>query len=164
MRIIRADTGDHYQTIEALARRIVPDFYATYFDVAAAEWMVENGHTAKVLESQARQGYRHYLLEGEGGFAGYFALHTEGRVMLLSHFYVLEEYRGKGFGQVAMDFIRREAEAAGVAAIELLVLRRNKATVAFYRKNGFFPVAEVLTRLGNGAVLEDYRMRKELDR
>jgi diamine N-acetyltransferase len=164
MRIIEANTKEQLRTIEVLARRIVPDFYATYFDVAAAEWMVDNGHTVSVLEAQARKGYRHYLMNLESKPVGYFALSTEGVKLKLSHFYVLEEYRGKGFGQFAMDFIIREAAAAGAHHVELLVLRRNKATVAFYRKNGFFPVAEVLTRLGNGAVLEDYLMRKEIDR
>jgi len=164
MRIIEATTKEQFGAIEALARRIIPDFYATYFDVAAAEWMVDNGHTAAVLEAQARKGYRHYLLQLKAVVVGYFALHTEGRVMKLSHFYVLEEYRGMGFGQLAMDFIQHEAETARVRHLELLVLRRNKATVGFYRKNGFFPVAEVLTRLGNGAVLEDYLMRKEIEK
>ena len=94
MRIIEATTKEQFGAIEALARRIIPDFYATYFDVAAAEWMVDNGHTAAVLEAQARKGYRHYLLQLKAVVVGYFALHTEGRVMKLSHFYVLEEYRG----------------------------------------------------------------------
>ena|SRR5579872_1176197 len=164
MRIIGANTREQLQTIEVLARRIVPDFYATYFDIAAAEWLVDNGHTVPVLEAQAKKGYRHYLIESEGKFVGYFALLAEGGMLKLSHFYVLEEFRGHGFGQLAMDFIVGEAVAAKARCVELLVLRRNKATVAFYRKNGFFPVAEVLTRLGNGAVLEDYLMRKEIEK
>ena len=84
-------------------------------------------------------------------------------MVVLSHFYVLREYRGRGLGQLAMTFIDREVTVMGARRIELLVLRVNSAAVGLYRKNGYAVAAEVLTRLGNGAVLEDYLMRKEVD-
>ena len=163
MSITRANTGEQYATIEALARRIVPDFYAPYFERETAEYLVESGHTAAALEALAGRGYRHYLIECEDMAVGYFSLLEQGEMMLLSHFYLLEEYRGRGLGQEAMDFIHREAEAVGVRKIELFVLRRNKGAVGLYQKNGYIFAAEVMTRLGNGAMLKDYLMRKLID-
>lgn len=163
MRIITADKAEHFVLIEALARRIVPDFYAPFFERATAEYLVESGHTAAALTVQAGRGDRHFLIEGEGRPVGYFSLAGDGERVLLSHFYVLREYRGRGLGQLAMDFIDRQVTAMGGRRIELFVLRQNSAAVGLYRKNGFAVAEEVLTRLGNGAVLEDFLMRKEIE-
>jgi GNAT superfamily N-acetyltransferase len=158
--ITPAHTAQHFLTIETLAREIVPDFYEHFFARATAEYLVEHGHTAKALEEQAASGGRHFLIECEGKKVGYFSLCVRGELMLLSHFYVMASYRGKGLGGGAMAFIEQEALATGVEKIELFVLRRNKAAVGLYKKYGFFCVAEVMTRLGNGAVLDDFLMRK----
>lgn len=163
MRIITADTVEQFGLIEGLARRIVPDFYAPFFERATAEYLVESGHTAAALTAQAARGYRHFLIEGEGRPVGYFSLAMEGERILLSHFYMLRAYRGRGLGQLAMDFIHREVTAMGGHRIELFVLRENSAAMGLYRKNGYVVAEEVLTRLGNGAVLEDFLMRKELE-
>lgn len=163
MRIIAAHTVEHFALIEGLAWRIVPDFYAPFFERATAEYLVESGHTAEALAGQAGRGCRHFLIETEGRPVGYFSLVLEGERVLLSHFYVLGEYRGRGLGQLAMEFIDRQVAAMGGRRIELFVLRENYAAVGLYRKNGFVVAEEVLTRLGNGAVLEDFLMRKEIE-
>ena len=192
MAIFVAHTTEHFAMIEALARRIVPDFYAPFFDKATAEYLVESGHTAAALAAQVAKGYRHYLIgagetsgeagetlseagetlseageasgEAGGRAVGYFALGLrEDDGVLLSHFYILREYRGRGLGQLAMEFIDRQVTAMGARRIELFVLRENTAAVGLYRKNGYVVAEEVLTRLGNGAVLEDYLMRKAVE-
>jgi diamine N-acetyltransferase len=171
MTITEAHTVEHFATIEELARRIVPDFYTPYFERATAEYLVESGHTAEALAAQAERGYKHYLIEaaGHGGAGGagrpvgYFSLAPNENDVLLSHFYVLRECRGRGLGQLAMQFIDKEVAAMGARRIELFVLRENVAAVGLYRKNGYTVAEEVLTRLGNGAVLEDYLMRKDID-
>ena len=206
MAIFAAHTAEHFATIEALARQIVPDFYAPFFDKATAEYLVESGHTAAALAAQVAKGYRHYLIDagetsgeagetsgeagetsgeagetsgeagetlseagetsGEAGgrAVGYFALGSrKDDGVLLSHFYILREYRGRGLGQLAMEFIDRQVTAMGARRIELFVLRENTAAVGLYRKNGYVVAEEVLTRLGNGAVLEDYLMRKAVE-
>jgi diamine N-acetyltransferase len=177
MTIKFAQTTEDFAVIEVLARRIVPDFYAPFFERAVAEHLVISGHTAVALHAQAAGGYRHYLIESGGEPVGYFALHGGGhepavangagedRVTLqLSHFYVLAEFRSRGLGRLALAFIDREMKDMGAGAIELFVLRRNAGAVAFYQRHGFAVREEVLTRLGEGAVLEDYVMRKEIER
>jgi ribosomal protein S18 acetylase RimI-like enzyme len=186
MAIITANTIEHFTTIEALAWRILPECYAPYFGRTNAEYLVESGHTAEALAAQAAKGYRHYLIEvadnpqsglesdraggtGNGRAVGaqpvgYFSLCAEEEHgVLLSHFYVLPEFRGRGLGGLALEFIDREVTAMGGRRIELFVLRENHAAVGLYRKKGYTVAEEVLTRLGNGAVLEDYVMRKDVE-
>jgi ribosomal protein S18 acetylase RimI-like enzyme len=164
MAIFAANTAEHFATIEALARRIVPDFYAPFFERATAEYLVESGHTAAALAAQVGRGCRHFFVGEMDRPVGYFSLAPEGDGgVLLSHFYILREYRGRGLGQLAMKFIDRQVTEMGGRRIELFVLRENTAAVGLYRKNGFIVAEEVLTRLGNGAVLEDYLMRKAVE-
>ena len=163
MQIIRAERGSQYAIIEGLARRIVPDFYGAFFAVETAEYLVESGHTAGALAAQAERGSRHFLIDCDGEAVGYFSLSVDGTTMLLSHFYVLTAWRGKGLGREAMAFIEEEGRKLGVSRIELFVLRENLGAVGVYARSGFEVAAEVLTRLGNGAVFEDYLMRKVVD-
>src|ERR1700743_581421 len=114
MAILPAHTMDHLRTIEALAWQIVPDFYAPFFERETGEYLVESGHTAAALTQQAARGDRHFLIQREEVTVGYFSLQAGDEGLLLSHFYVLPGFRGKGLGREAMAFIDREASAAGV--------------------------------------------------
>lgn len=164
MTIEFAQTVEQFAVIEALAQRIVPDFYAAFFAVETAEYLVESGHTAGALAAQAERGSRHFIIDCDGDAVGYFSLSVEGTTMQLSHFYVLASWRGRGLGREAIDFIEETARASGVSRIELFVLRENLGAVGMYGRCGFEVAEEVLTRLGNGAVLEDYVMRKCVER
>jgi diamine N-acetyltransferase len=163
MSIIAANTEAQYAVMEGLARRIVPAFYGAFFAVETAEYLVESGHTAGALAAQAERGSRHFIIDCNGEAVGYFSLGVEGSVMLLSHFYLLAEWRGKGLGKMAIVFIEETARGLGVSRIELFVLRENLGAVGVYAGSGFEVAEEVLTRLGNGAVLEDYVMCKVID-
>ena len=163
MSIIAVETEAQYAVVEELARRIVPDFYGAFFAVETAEYLVESGHTAGALATLAERGSRHFMVDCNGEAVGYFSLDIGGTTMLLSHFYLLAEWRGRGLGKMAMAFIEEAARKWGVERIELLVLRKNEAAVGMYARTGFEVAEEVLTRLSNGAVLEDYLMRKVID-
>ena len=150
--------------MEALGRRIVPDVYKEYLPPEFGAYFVESLHTLAAFERQVGEGYRHYLIEMDDQVIGYFALHEEERTMVLTHFYLLKEYRGKGIGQQVMDYVHREAAELRVNKIELLVLRANAGAVGLYRKMGYSVAEEVLTPMGSGHLLEDYRMQKVIDR
>jgi ribosomal protein S18 acetylase RimI-like enzyme len=164
MKITAAYTREQFETMEALGRRIVPDFYAQYLPAECGSWLVEASHTVQAFEAQVGEGYRHYMVGIGDEVVGYFALHEEDRTMVLTQFYLLKEWRGRGIGQGVMDFVHREAEELRVKKIELLVFRKNAAAVGLYRKNGFLVAAEVITPMGMGYSVEDYVMQKSFDR
>ena len=164
MKITSAYTRDQFAAMEALGRQIVPDFYSQYLPPAVGDYLVESSHTMNAFETQVGEGYRHYMVEMDGRAVGYFALHEEERTMVLTQFYLLKEFRGKGIGQRVMDFIHREAKELRVRQVQLLVLRKNESAVGLYKKNGFFVAAEVMTRLDGGYALEDYLMQKRFDK
>ena len=72
--ITRANTTEHYQTMEALGRAVVPEVYVPYFPREWADYLVESSHTAIALEGQAARGYRHYRVEVDEMLVGVFCL------------------------------------------------------------------------------------------
>jgi len=164
MNITAAYTREQFETMEALGRRIVPDFYAQYLPAECGDWLVEASHTVEAFEAQVGEGYRHYMIEMDDEVVGYFALHEEERTMILTQFYLLKSWRGRGVGQRVMDFIHREAEELRVRGVRVLVLRKNEGAVGLYRKNGYAVTAEVLTPMGGDRTVEDYIMIKRFDK
>jgi GNAT superfamily N-acetyltransferase len=164
MNITAAYTREQFETMESLGRRIVPDFYVQFLPAECGDWLVESFHTVDAFETQVGEGYRHYMIEIADEVVGYFALHEEDRTMILTQFYLLKEWRGKGIGQRVMDFVHREAEELRVRGIRVLVLRRNEGAVGLYRKNGYLVTAEVMTPMGGDRTVEDYIMHKRFDR
>ena len=163
MKITAAYTREQFETMEALGRRIVPNFYAQYLPPECGSWLREASHTIEAFETQVGEGYRHYVVEMEGQPVGYFALHEEDRTMVLTQFYLLEEWRGRGIGQRVMDFVHGEANELRVKKVEVLVLRKNEPAGGLYRKNGYAITAEVITPMGLGQTVEDYVMQKSFD-
>ena len=164
MKITPAYTREQFETMEALGRQIVPDFYSQYLPPECGDYLVQVSHTIGAFEAQVGEGYRHYMVELDGRVIGYFGLHEEDRTMVLTQFYLLKEFRGKGVGQRVMDFIHREAAELRVTTIKLLVLRKNEGAVGLYKKNGYLVAAEVMTPMGGGYAVEDYVMQKRFDR
>jgi ribosomal protein S18 acetylase RimI-like enzyme len=60
-----------------------------------------------------------------------------GRDAFVDEFYLLEEYRGRGWGRRAMKFVEDAARAAGIRTLHLEVVESNTAALQLYRKLGF---------------------------
>ena len=82
------------------------------------------------------------ILDGAGA-VGYvvlcfgYSLEWLGRDAFVDEFYMLEEYRRRGWGRRTMEFVEDAARSAGVRTLHLEVVRQNRATLEVYRKLGF---------------------------
>lgn len=50
--------------------------------------------------------------------------------------YILEEYRGQGFGKVMLAFLARQASESGCGRLEWAVLDWNEPSIVFYKSLG----------------------------
>jgi GNAT superfamily N-acetyltransferase len=64
-------------------------------------------------------------------YSSFLALPT----LFLEDFFVLDEYRRNGVGQVLFDFVKQTAKREGCGRIEFTVLKWNKLAQGFYAKN-----------------------------
>lgn len=66
-----------------------------------------------------------------------YSLEYLGRDAFIDEFYLIESHRGRGWGRMALEFVREQARLHHLRAIHLEVVRRNTAALEFYRKLGF---------------------------
>jgi GNAT superfamily N-acetyltransferase len=82
------------------------------------------------------------ILDGEAS-VGYiviafsYSLEWLGRDAFVDEFYLLEPYRGHGWGRAAMAFVEQAARSLQVRALHLEVVRRNARALQLYRKLGY---------------------------
>ena len=66
----------------------------------------------------------------------------------------------KGFGKKAVQFVEALARRLNLKKISLTVNRNNISAVKAYEKMGFKNLGPVVQDIGNGFMMDDFRMEK----
>jgi diamine N-acetyltransferase len=66
-----------------------------------------------------------------------YSLEWLGRDAFVDEFYLLPDYRGRGWGRKTMAFVEDAARSLTVRALHLEVVRQNTTALEVYRKLGF---------------------------
>lgn len=118
-------------------------FMREYYAYDGHRFEEQKAHVALMaLLRDANLGRAWLILDG-GGAVGYivlcfsYSLEWLGRDAFVDEFYLLEEYRRRGWGRRTMQFVEEEARSAGVRALHLEVVHQNTAALQVYRKLGF---------------------------
>ena len=73
----------------------------------------------------------------------------------------MKEYRSKGYGRLAFEFLKKKALKAGLHKISLNVNKYNEPTIAVYEKLGFRRVGADVKDIGDGYVMDDFNYEAE---
>ncbi|MCO5725578.1 GNAT family N-acetyltransferase [Robiginitalea marina] len=148
--------------IAGLASTIWREHYTPIIGKAQVEYMLERFQSAAAIADQIKGGMQYYLILSGGHAVGYLAFEKQGEGLFLSKIYLLNEFRGKGLGREAMEFISREARDRGCSTISLTVNKNNTRSIAAYEGMGFKKKEALVMDIGGGFVMDDYRMEKAL--
>lgn len=94
------------------------------------------------LLRDARLGRVWLILDGQAP-VGYivlcfgYSLEWLGRDAFVDEFYLLDEYRGRGWGRKTMAFVEDVARSLKVTTIHLEVMRENPNALGLYKQLGF---------------------------
>ena len=66
-----------------------------------------------------------------------YSLEWLGRDAFVDEFYLLQQYRGRGWGRKTMEYVEEAARAAGIRTLHLEVVRQNAVALELYQKTGF---------------------------
>ena len=158
LQFIPANDPSAFSIIESLAGPIWQRHYTPIVGAAQVDYMLEKFQSAETIARQIREGMSYYLIhESSSGDIGYLAVQPKDGELFLSKFYIEQGHRGKGFGRQAMDFVKKTAREKGASRITLTVHQRNPS-VEVYKKLGFAIVGPVFTDIGEGFVMDDFRM------
>ncbi|HJU24553.1 MAG TPA: GNAT family N-acetyltransferase [Casimicrobiaceae bacterium] len=161
---IEAAGVDDIGVIQALAGTIWRQHYPGIISMEQIDYMLARGYSREALTQ--------FLIEADAGLAlakrdciatGFVAWHPQDRAtMKLEKLYVLPEAHGQGVGRALIEHVIARARDAGFAQLTLNVNRRNTGAIKAYERCGFairecgdFPI-------GNGFVMEDYIMVREI--
>ncbi|WKS96028.1 GNAT family N-acetyltransferase [Riemerella columbina] len=147
--------------IQTLAEQSWRIHYAKILSKAQIDYMLGKMYaTDELLKHFENPNYHYYLIQNQEnqslGFMG-FEVDYQPQTTMLHRLYLLEEATGKKLGQLAIDFLKSEAQQQHNQRIILYVNKENSARY-FYEKQGFSIYDEGIFDIGNGFVMDDFLM------
>jgi len=159
---LKATTSEHFTTVEMLAEAVWREHYTSIIGKPQVDYMLNKFQSAKTIKQQVLEGYHYYILMFDNKAVGYIAIKKEDQDLFLSKIYLLKSQRGKGFGKSAMVFIENKANEWGCNSISLTVNKGNTNSIKAYENLGFKHLGAIVIDIGNGFMMDDYKMKKVL--
>ena len=139
--------------------------YPGIITVAQIDYMMARMYALDVMRDEIRSDRIRYdllLVDSKpSGFAAYGPTAERG-VVKLHKLYLLLECHGRGLGSYLLRHVQSEIRATGARRLILSVNKRNAKAIAAYKRNGFVITNSVVTNIGDGFVMDDYVMAKDL--
>lgn len=148
--------------IVGLAREIWNEYFTAIIGNSQVDYMLEKFQSKKAITEQLEDGYLYFLIKANNEAIGYIGVLPKDKKLFLSKLYVRSAKRDKGYGREAIKFLEELAIKKGVNRISLTVNKNNSATIETYKKLGFEVRDHVIQDIGNGFVMDDYEMQKDL--
>lgn len=160
---IEVKDSDLIKTVAKLAAEIWTEHYTPIIGKDQVEYMLEKFQSQAAITEQINQGCQYFLIKDNRDFAGYFAIQPKQDELFLSKFYVKPSCQGRGLGRKSLNFIEEIALEKGFTKITLTVNKHNTKSIKIYEKLGFKNAGPLTTDIGNGFVMDDYKLKKILE-
>jgi len=151
--------------IQEIAYKTWPVAYGQILSTAQLDYMLEMMYSSETLnENITNKGHLFLLAKGSSsclGFASCEHRYLDKNTTRLHKLYLLPEAQGKGIGKLLLDEVIFLAKENHSEKLSLNVNKFNKAFI-FYKKMGFEIVAEEDLEIGNGYLMEDYKMELKI--
>lgn len=157
-------TAQDFKSIQEIAHIAWPLTYKDILSKAQIEFMLDLFYSDVALQTNLTDGH-HFLIAKQDdkplGFASCEPYYQNKKQTRLHKIYLLPKSQGKGVGQLLIQAVENKAKKNNDQTISLNVNRFNMAYL-FYLKCGFRIIAEEDLEIGQGYVMEDYKMEKQL--
>jgi|ERR1041385_8143952 ribosomal protein S18 acetylase RimI-like enzyme len=162
---IREASNADIPLIQQLAHQV---WYITYGPLQPKEkvdYLYDLMYSTSSLTQQMEEKHHRFLLAkdvtGYLGYASYELNSNHQRKTKIHKIYVMPNAQGKGVGKELVTMIEGIASSQDNTVISLNVFRQNPA-INFYQKIGFSQTGEEKIDVGNGFVMDDFVMEKNL--
>lgn len=150
-----------FEVIAELAKTIWAEHYTPIIGVEQVKYMLDKFQSQKAIKKQVMDdNYIYYILSNESIAIGYISIKKNDDTLFLSKLYIDKLNRGKGFGKLAMKFIEELAKNLNCNKIFLTVNKYNTNSIKTYKKVGFNIIEELVIDIGNGFIMDDFKMEK----
>ena len=166
LEMLRVTRSADIDSVVVLAHEIWNKHFVPIVGQEQVDYMLRKFQSARAIARQIAGGYEYYIVMDNGHRVGYFAVvpGTSGSSAQLSKIYVRQEQRGRGLGKAIVAFVEQRCVEMGIRELWLTVNRHNADAIAFYRRMGFSKSEVLVQDIGNGFVMDDYKMVRMIDR
>lgn len=150
--------------IQEIAHKTWPETYGAILSKAQFDYMMDLMYSDESLLEQFKVRPLFFLaFENEFclGFVSCENKYQKNKVTRIHKIYILPEAQGKGIGKLLIDKVVSIAKKNHSEVISLNVNKFNTA-LNFYQKLGFVIVGQEDIEIGNGYLMEDYKMVKKI--
>jgi ribosomal protein S18 acetylase RimI-like enzyme len=157
-------TSKDIPIIQEIAHKTWPITYGAILSKAQLDYMMDLMYSEVSLLEQLKTKPLFFLAYENGvclGFTSCEPNYLNKKVTRLHKIYILPEAQGKGVGKLLVEKVIALAKENQSEIISLNVNKFNKA-VSFYKKIGFEIASEEDLDIGNGYLMEDYKMEFRL--
>jgi ribosomal protein S18 acetylase RimI-like enzyme len=148
------------QELATLAHAIWNQHFPLIIGQDQVDYMVEKFQSIPAINQQIHDGYLYYGIEHQGQIVGYLALvpDAQSQKLQLSKFYILEAMRGQGIGKATLELVVEIARQRGYKILWLTVNKYNSGAIDAYKRMGFQIIDSLEMDIGNGFIMDDFRM------
>lgn len=146
-----------------LADQIWHEYFPFLLSKEQIDYMVDKFCSFESMKDYEKHHHYHYFLVMDKEDAiGYIALGHEEERLFLSKLYLSKAARGQGLATKLFQFIKEHANMYQYDTIYLTCNKHNTHSLDVYNKWGFKKVAEDVTDIGHGYVMDDYILEYSL--
>ncbi len=150
--------------IGPFAQRIWREYYASIIGADQIEHMLRARYDEADLKPYIDASDRSFdVLRLASVIAGFLRCRRlDARTLKIEEIYLDAPHRGAGLGALMLDHAQTRARNWDLKSLTLFVNKRNDAAVRAYLRNGFTICDSIVTDIGNGFVMDDFQMAKQL--
>lgn len=162
---IRPATTQDYLHIQNIAYQTWPPTFGDILSPTQITYMLDWMYSLPALHQQVEVKGHTFLLAQDGedpvGFVSYECQYQDSPTTKIHKIYILPSTQGKGVGKALLGHTSEIARQAGNSSLLLNVNRYNKA-LDFYKRMGFELIGQENIDIGQGFLMEDYILEKQL--
>jgi GNAT superfamily N-acetyltransferase len=157
------ETAAQIADVVCLARETWQEHYVGIVGQDQVDYMLERFQSERAISEQISTGYEYFMIVHEDKNAGYVAVipNSDNATLMISKIYVRKSARATGLGAIALDYVEELCRKRGLGVIWLTVNKNNTDSIAWYLRRGFVNARPVVTDIGGGFVMDDFRMEKQ---
>lgn len=148
--------------VQALASAIWNEHYTPIIGKEQVDYMLNTFQSRRAIAQQIKEGTLYYLFKSGSRPVGYMSVRTKDDALFLSKFYIAANERNRGYAKEALIFLQVLATQQGLKKIALTVNKNNTLAITAYERLGFSNLGTTVQHIGNGFVMDDYKMEKEI--
>lgn len=177
---VAVESDQQLESLADLAGEIWREYWPALIGKGQTEYMIEQFQSLPAMQKGiADQGYRYWFIADDemddgsddggshapwGPIVGYTGGYVEPETnrFFISKIYLLQSARGRGYCSKTIAFYEELCRHEGLSAMYLTVNKHNELGIRAYLGKGFETIDAVETDIGEGYVMDDFIMQKEV--